>query len=186
MKLNTRITSKYLFAIAGAFILSGAVSAQALTPSVDIKINGDTGVVNTSADASVNANVGKIIYSTTTVETKTTSNSEVSSAEDTSSDTQVEVTYKRPAKLFGFISVYVSEKAIVKAEKDGSTDVKVRKSWWSFLAKSEDRSEEFSSAIKSRVSSDVDVSAEGELSASSKAKLVADIKAAAQATYKSN
>ncbi len=185
MKLKTRSASKYLFAIAGAFILSGAVSAQALTPSVDIKINGDTGVVNTSANASVDTSVGKIIYSTTTVDSKTetTSSSEVSSAEDTSSDTQVEVTYKRPAKLFGFISVYVNEKATVKAEKDGSTEVKVRKSWWSFLAKSETRSEEFSSAIKSRVSSDVDISAEGELSASSKAKLVADIKAAAEATY---
>ena len=159
--------TQYTFAIVAVLAFSGALSANALTPAVDVQLYGNTGAANTSVNTSVDINVGGIVNSTTSVDVSGSADSSadaetssVSSSVDTSSDSEVEVTYKRPAKLFGFLSVYINEKATVKAEKDGSTEVKVRKSWWSFLAKSEARSEEFSSAIKSRVSSDVDVSAE--------------------------
>ncbi len=114
------------------------------------------------------------------------SNSSVAEV-DTSSDNSVSVEYARPAKLFGFISIHLPETAVVKVNADGTTVAKVHKAWWSFLASSDTHSDEFSTALQSRIDSDAFVNAsagvKGELTASQKIQYIADIVAAAKAAY---
>ena len=153
--------------ITRAHIDSGAVAATVSSPSG----------VKTQADLS-----GYIA-----AEMKADKN--ISSVEAASGE--VVVTYKQPAKLFGFIPVTIAATATV----DASGNVEVSYPWYAFLMVTNES--DLEARIQSRVSADVnlDVSANAEanadanataeataqLTAEAQAKVVAAVKAAMQA-----
>lgn len=194
-------------------LFAGAASAQAsildanLNVGTDATVNtGATNVkANTSVKATTNASTSGMSSAGVAAGTKdaatTTSNiKESTSAEldayvqtiaatnadvkdvDTTSDDKVVVEFKRPAKLFGFIDVDLTEKAVVKSD-DGKLEASVSKSWWSIFASDDAKTDEFSQTLKARVEHSGAATMSEELTASEKAELIAEINAAAQATY---
>lgn len=187
MKINN--TFPTILGLAIAIAPSFTSSAQALVG--DVNVNANIGVEGASSSVITNtqirATTSGILYHT--VDTDTEADMEVEATSDAqsevtaSNDNKVTVVYKRPAKLFGFISTQIREEVSVEVGSDGSQTVEVKKSWWSIFAKSEAKVEEFETAIKSRLGASAQVSAGGELSASERARLEAEIDAAAVATY---
>ena len=112
-----------------------------------------------------------------------------SSVSEVSSDSDsVSVDYKIPAKLFGFISVDLTEKASVKVKDQSTTDVTVSRPWWSVFAKADDHKDALTANIKSRIGSNVAASSDvsAGLSASAKAQLISAIEAGARDTFASS
>lgn len=153
-------------------LFAGAASAEAQLLDVNLNVGVDTPAVN--GDTSVELD--------TYVQTMASTNAEVTDV-DTTSGSKVIVEYKRPAKLFGFINVNLTEKAVVKANGEGKLKADVSKSWWSIFASTDAKTNEFSDTLKARVENSVSASASQELTASEKAEFIAEINAAAQATY---
>ncbi len=102
-----------------------------------------------------------------------------------SDDTSVSVDYKVPAKLFGFISLNMTETASVEVGDNNSTEVYVSRPWWSFMAKADDHKDAFASRIKSHLPQNVSASAtaDARLTASEKAQLISAIQAGAHETF---
>ncbi|HEY0908505.1 MAG TPA: hypothetical protein VGE35_04115 [Candidatus Paceibacterota bacterium] len=187
-------------------LFAGAASAQAqiLDANLNVGSSASTSESGIKVDATVNGNVDSAANVNTDLNGEvmtTTSADEGTSAEldayvqtvaatnadlkevDTTSSNKVVVEYQRPAKLFGFIDVSLTERAVVKADNDGKRSASVSKSWWSIFASDDTRTDEFSDTLKARVENSVSASATGELTASEKAEFIAEINAAAQATY---
>jgi hypothetical protein len=103
---------------------------------------------------------------------------------NTSSDTEVSVTYERPTKLFGFIPTTIEEKATVEMNAFGKAVVDVDRSWWSIFTTSDTRSSEFEDAIKSRVENqDIAITGESRISILTKTNLISQIEASYIVTY---
>jgi hypothetical protein len=100
-----------------------------------------------------------------------------------SDESEVAVSFNRPAKLLGFIPVFMNEEATVSMESDGKATVKVDNSWWAFMAKNEDRSEAFAADIRTRIAPTVQNSLDASLSAAAKARILSGILASSEATY---
>jgi hypothetical protein len=100
-------------------------------------------------------------------------------------DEKVEVTFMRPAKLFGFIPTHVKERVEVEVDADGEAEVSVDKSWWAFLAADNLKSGDLEARIESNLNSRGSLAAAGStsLSAETKAEILADIKASVDAVY---
>ncbi len=149
------------------------------TTAVDTSGIIGTGTVTVNAAADLQSVAGTI----------QSSNSSVASV-DVSNDTQVSVTYHRPAKLFGFIETTITEKATVSTDASGKAMISVEKPWWSFLATSDTNSAAFTDALQTRLNASAatmdTVGADGKLSVSGKAYLLTQIEAAAEATYSVN
>ena len=191
MKTKTIYHGRYAALVAIVLFLTPVVHGQSLETKTNITLTGDGTSLRaqplSSSSAAVDLGLGEAVVTesttTTAVDLEINAEADTDAASiDTTSDTSVVVVYERPAKLFGFIPVTLTEKAVVKVEGDASS-VRVSKSWWSFLATSETRSNEFENQIESEIENNIDMIAEGSLSAEAKTQLVADIQAAAQATY---
>lgn len=101
----------------------------------------------------------------------------------TSTDDSVAVTFERPARLFGFIPVKISEKATVVVNSEGKSTVSVTKSWWAFLASENTKAEELVSKIESKLASEGSLSTSASLSAEAKAKILSDIQVSSNTVY---
>lgn len=208
MKIKTIFASTVIGAavlVAGVVFGSLSVNAQSASTSIEIKTTSPKIITTTTSTTSSNNNV--MINTSLGGEANTTSivttsaavagvsvdldayATSLSSADasvtavNTSSDNAVSVTYKRPAKLFGFIPVSIMETATVKADENGAASASVRKSWWSVFASTDAKTDQFSADLKSRVQGSTSASANAALTTSEKAVYLADINAAAQATY---
>lgn len=204
MNINTlfRLVSlgTAVFALVSAYNIN---SAKALVADIGLTTGVQTqstssGSVNSSTRLNVNTNIVDVGVNATTTSVTTSQKDEDDSSSDditvstnsntsidTSSDNEVSVEYKRPSKLFGFISVNLTEKATVHEDSNGNPKVKVSKSWWSIFATDDTQTEKFSNALKARIQSQASVSANGSagLTASEKEMYVSEINAAAEATY---
>ena len=131
-----------------------------------------TTYVEVDADASLNAYanaMSKVDASVRTVEI--------------SDSTKVTVEYTRPAKLFGFIDATYTETATVEANGNTKPEVSVKKPWWTFLASTDRKTDDFSASLKSRVEANASLSSKASFSSADKAQVLADINASAQAAY---
>ncbi len=175
-------------------LFAGAATAQAAI--LDANLNVSSSTSGTGVNVNVGSNINGTLNSSdsgtsadldTYVQTMSSTNADVK-AVDTTDDDKVVVEYKRPAKLFGFIDVDLTEKAVVKAEDDGSRKASVSKSWWSIFAADDTKTSEFSDTLKARIEASGSASASGTetLTASEKAEYIAEINAAANATYSAN
>ncbi len=177
-----------------AFISTGvdaAISVNAVNVT-GVNVSGvATASSGASVSASVNTNLDTSVWSATQVESddqlkaysQTVSQKDTSVSDISSADSSVSVSFKRPAKLFGFIPVHLKEKATVNVDAEGKSSVTVTKSWWSFLTSSNLKSDDLSSRIASKVASEGSLSANATLSASAKAKILSDIQVAASTVY---
>ncbi|MES2623001.1 MAG: hypothetical protein V4576_01175 [Patescibacteria group bacterium] len=160
------------------------------TSGTTVGVNADasnTIILNADATTTVGAgaNVNTNASGTTEVMTMNSSANTVSSV-NTDNDDKVTVTYKRPAKLFGFIPVSITERATVKVEDDGTRTAEVSQSWWAFMAKANTKTKEFLAALKSRLQANANVSSSTTLTATEKTQYVTEINAAADAAYSGN
>ncbi len=103
-----------------------------------------------------------------------------------SSDNDVSVEYHVPAKLFGFISVNMPEKASVSVDSQNETSVSVHRPWWSvFASVNGHTTESLQSRIKAHVPSALPTSASGtaSLNASTKAQFISAIETGAHEVF---
>jgi hypothetical protein len=81
--------------------------------------------------------------------------------------TKVSVTYNHAAKLFGFISTNIKSTTTIEAKADGTTNVDVSTSWWSFLATEKTISQ---SELQANFENNTNIKANVSAKASAKAK----------------
>ena len=182
-----------IFSFAFIIALSSVSITHALVTEGDLKANVEIESISSSLEADVDLEASTFVDEDIKVEAKSETKKSVEEEDseevrdleeiNTSSENEVVVVYKRPAKLFGFIRTYVREEATIEVEADGRYTVEVEKSWWSIFAKSETKVREFKAAIQSRLSVSTKVSAGAELSASEKTRLVTEIQAAEEVIY---
>jgi hypothetical protein len=96
---------------------------------------------------------------------------------------EVVVTYRHPAKFLGFINVTMEEEIVVEADAEGRLDVDVDRPWWAVLATADASARDVSSRVMARLSNVPRASLEGEMDASTRARLVSEVHAAVQASY---
>jgi hypothetical protein len=202
--MNTKTTLTVLALLMAQNV--SAVSIDANLNTAPITATGAAGLqVNANAtiggsatsDTDMNADINTNINSQTSASASTSQGDDVmtmqSSANtvtsvDTSSDNKVTVKYKRPAKLFGFIPMSVTERATVTVEDDGTRTADVGRSWWAFMAKVETKTDQFLAQLKSRLQTKANagasVSGSTTLTESEKTEFVSEINAAADAAYR--
>lgn len=82
-------------------------------------------------------------------------------------ESEVKVVYRHKGKLFGFIPVIVKSTTIVESNVDGKVEVHSKKSWYSFLVRTENYSK---SEIESRVKNNETIKVNAQVNASAQAK----------------
>ncbi len=153
--------------------------------TADISLKGDdvrsSGNVDTSISSA--AQVGSNVELESYAKTVAYNNATVDVV--STSDNQVAVTYKRPAKLFGFIPVHVKETVKVDVNAEGTASVSVGKSWWAFLAADDLMTGTVSAKLESTLSAHgaFDTSAGASLSAAAKAQILSVINSSEDAVY---
>ena len=188
-----------VFIMVGVVHMTPSVNAQiesTIYTEVSTDLGSTSAVTNTSADVSVDASsdvsveVMPIIATvTTSVDTSASVKAYVESVEESdkniddvkSTSDHVSVSYKQPAKLFGFISMDMS----VKGSVDTKGNVRVNYPWYSFLTnyKSDTKLE---SDINIAVSSIVDTEGETEFSGSLQTQLITAIHTVMKAHSEAN
>ncbi len=63
----------------------------------------------------------------------------------------VEVSYKKPARLFGIFPTKIKEDVVVKTDSLGRPDVEVKRPWWAIFTSEKDSKEEVAEDIEKRV-----------------------------------
>lgn len=173
---------------------SGSMASSAKATSSSSSTNDSSVFVNISVggdDSRSNENLDMSIWSSTQVQSdgelkmyaETLAHNDTSVGNISSTDNSVEVSFKRPARLFGLIPVKVSEKAVVKVNSEGKSEVSVKKSWWAFLAADDLKSSDLSVRITAKLAVEDALASNGNLSASAKAKILSDIQVASNNVY---
>lgn len=150
---------------------------------LNVSISGDSVRSSSATDASVSSPVQVQTGSDLQAYAETVARTDTSVSAVSTTDSDVDVTFKRPAKLFGFIPTTINETAHVSATAEGGSSVVVRKSWWSFLATSDTMSDDLSTSIQSKVSAHGSLSSNATLSSQAKALIISDIQSSSQALY---